>query len=740
MSFLNPLPLLICLAAIALPVAVHLLSRRRVETVYLPTFRFLFDVRATSAKRFRWLQGLFIFIRVLVVLIVLMLISRPLVHDSEQLLGSPSGELVLLVDASAGMDAITHGESSLDRAKRVIRRLLDQTATDRIVSLVRVLDRPQTRIDQLPRGRVHDREIDTLVTGAGRGNFYLALAERRDALPSSAVEYVFLTDLARNSFREFENTTTDIRSLIPSRASLRIIDVGSTDEGNRVAVLGDQPHFDRNPVGSPIPIQARVWNPSQKDVSATLRLVIDDSEIERRGLLLRPGQRHVETLSVYIPAKSGIHRGVIEIEPDDRSDPFPDDNQFRFVLQVQPPLKILIVNGNPSVEAHEDEVAYLKTAVQTSHSRESKTPPAFRVEVEREAEIVGFDAAQLGNRLKEVAVMILANCGAVTQNPDRLRVIREFVRDGGGLIVFPGDRVDPETYTSKLFQSNSLDPFFPARLGKPRGNLNAGNTIERLQFRDSGTSVLEYFDRQKSPQARPFEQTVIRRWFPLELLEGQGIRVLADLANESPAIVSADYGRGKVICSAFPVNSNWSNLPLRGHEFVPLIFSLVTEVHPRPNFEFPSSLRPSESLRISVRDPALLSGELVSPSSQRSRLEFEWSNGTNQARIENLEEPGFYSLRVRRDREHQWGWEGRFAVNLAEEESDFERITPEGLRAIFPEENVTLIDRTAERIEKGDTDRPREFWSVAILLALLLIAVEFLLTTPRGIGIPGQGT
>jgi hypothetical protein len=51
--------------------------------------------------------------------------------------------------------------------------------------------------------------------------------------------------------------------------------------------------------------------------------------------------------------------------------------------------------------------------------------------------------------LKEASVVILANCGAPSD--DQFGQLRTFVRDGGGLLILPGDRVTDGACNTRYF-------------------------------------------------------------------------------------------------------------------------------------------------------------------------------------------------------------------------------------------------------------------------------------------------
>ena len=76
-------------------------------------------------------------------------------------------------------------------------------------------------------------------------------------------------------------------------------------------------------------------------------------------------------------------------------------------------------------------------------------PVRARGEIQRSLDVV--EVPQIGltaDTLRDASVVMLANCGAL--NDQQFDWLRAFVR-GGGLLIFPGDRVVGITYNTRFF-------------------------------------------------------------------------------------------------------------------------------------------------------------------------------------------------------------------------------------------------------------------------------------------------
>src|SRR4051794_33326976 len=129
------------------PILLHLLTLQRLRTVELPTFRFLFDTYVQQRRRMQFLEALVAFLRMLFILLLVVLFAGLVFKDFDRLFGSGKGaggrEVILLIDASASMNARTGGKSAFERAKAAALDVVEELTPDDRVTLVRVGARPE---------------------------------------------------------------------------------------------------------------------------------------------------------------------------------------------------------------------------------------------------------------------------------------------------------------------------------------------------------------------------------------------------------------------------------------------------------------------------------------------------------------------------------------------------------------------------------------------------------------------
>ena len=750
MSFVHAVPLALVIALPLIPLVLHLLTLQRLRTVELSTYRFLFDSYVQQRRRTQFLEALLAVLRMLFILGLVALIARPVAKRVSGLFQGGSGrDVILLVDCSASMNAQAKGQSAFDRAKESAKAVVAKLAPDDRVTLVRVTGRPEEVFSRFSTEvtDLQDR-IDGLQTSPSRANLFAALTgqfgdDRK--LPANPLVY-FFTDAQATSFREIERQKQVAERLLPPGTPFLLVDVGTKVSRSNLAVVGHPPPRQRAVAGLPVELQARVVNASSEPADATLTFLINDKEVKRQSVRLKPNEAATRKMAPYVPAEAGVLRGRFEVAPVRGTDAFPDDDRYQFALHVEQKLKVLIVNGAPNPDPFENETLYLRAALSAERSSgKSETPDPTReiaraldVTEEPEAAWAGLDEGGLKAKLDDYAVVILANAGALhTVSGFAYPALRSYVQDGGGLIILPGDKVDPNVYNTAFFPTPPplKERVTPVVMGPAEGDPNRADTFRRLARIDFDHPVFVAFQPGAQPDARYFDRVFIKRAFKLTVPEGKNASVLAEYADHSPALVESRFGDGKVILAGFPANAKWTNLPLNGVEFVPLMLQMVNYAQRRADAEGPDVVAADDPATFSVSNAwAPVAGTVTDPDGRKTELAFERFGGRAEAIFEGTRSRGFYAADLRGSRGDRRSASLSFAVNLAPEESDTTRLTEDRVRELIPSAHVTFVDQSAEAKQDADLDTTNELWRYVIYVLFAVIAFELLLATVVGGG------
>jgi hypothetical protein len=730
--------LLFLLPLAAVPVILHLLSLRRVKTVELSTFRFLFDSFVEQRRKLRFLEALLAALRTLFLLVLLFALARPVASHWGRLFASGSSrEVLLLMDCSASMNAETGGVSSFERAKAAARKIVERLDPGDRLTLYRVTARTEEVFSRFSAdtASIEDR-IDALRLSPSRANFLAAFVQTFGPGQSDrARPLVYLvTDCQAGSWRELAQQT--VENLFPQKAQLIVVNVASKSEIANVGIVGSPPPRERAGVGLPLRLTARVTNYSKgQPADVTLSMFVEDKEFARAPLAIKAGQT-VEHEFVYLPGEPGVLRGRFEITHDR----FPDDDRYLFVLPVAPPMKVLLLNGNPAADPFENEALYLRTALTSTVPRDKPAAGAASLarQIQQSLQVVEIPEPALNaESLRDASAVILADCGRL--NGQQFAWLQDFVRDGGGLVIFPGVRVNPDVYNTQFFRlpGPAKQKFVAATLGAAQGDVEKGDDFRRLELIDYTHPALRVFD---DPKARYFATAAFYRRFALVPdASPDAVWPLAGYSAKEPALVESRFGDGRVLLATFPATGSWSSLPLKP-EFVPLVLRLVSHAERRAELDAPSVTPPDGVAEITATvawNPA--TATVTDPAGHAGDVTFQPVGTRLVGGFERTALAGYYGVEVKGGKPNEpKSGKTAFAVNLAPEESRLAAAPEEDIRRWLPGVSLRVVDASAEAQQQfGSVGEGTEIWRYLLALTFIVIAVEFMLSTLSG-G-PAQG-
>lgn len=652
----------------------------------------------------------------------------------------------MLMDTSVSMNTTTAGKSALDRAKSAAIAIVEKLGPDDRLTLVRIGSKPEEVFSRFAADSTSIRDkIESLRATSSRANMLATLTQTfgPHATPrANPVIYLF-TDCQSSGWREVRNQPTE--KLLPEKCRFVVVNVGSNVAVSNVAVVGDAPRRHRTIVGLPVTLRPRVVNHSKSEtIDVAVSILIDGKEISRPTLTLKPGESATREI-VYTPMEPGVLRGRFEVEETaTRPDRFPDDDSYLFTLTVSPQIKVVLVNGAPSADPYENETLFLKTALSVGAEDEPSggqiaSAAAAKSYVKSLNVQEVLEPALNQEVLKDASVVVLANCG--TLNVQQFAWLREYVAAGGGLLIFPGDKVLPDPYNKQFFPLLNVPDkrLVQADLSPAVGDLNDSNKFERLSGDsiDFAHPVLSVFE---SSQVRYLTTARFYRYFPLTQPPEKGTSwPLAKFGTGSPALVEGRFGEGIVLLAAFPVNAKWSNLPLKP-EFVPLLLRMVNHVEHRPGLEAPSVVAPESHAEIGVaRDWEPVAGKVTDVSGHSTPLEFRQSDNRWLCAVEGTSDKGYYAIDVKGGKAESKSGQAVFAVNLSRDESNFDTISEEQTKELLPGADIMFVDASAQaQQEHGSIGDEREIWRPLILIMFLVIGVEFMLATLGGQRLDGE--
>lgn len=543
------------LAAASIPIILHFLNRRKFRERRWAAMRFLMAAIKKNQRRIRLEQLLLLAVRTLLILLVVLAMARPFLESYNPLAIGKRSHRVFVLDGSMSMGYTTADSSRFEQTKTLAQRLVKDSRQGDAISVVLMGDPPRIIVPG-PSANLGEvaKEIGEITMTHGGADLTATFDMVDRVLAASDIgqkEVLFLTDLQATSWRKTQAPDDGLRraaaKLAARDARSIVIDVGANGGSNR-GITDLSLNLPVVTVGGPSPIvTATLKNFGREPAPGVrVRLVVDGQVTDEQNVSLEPGEdRSVAFVTAFTTA--GDH--LLEVLIDD--DPLLIDNHRWLAVPVRERLRALLVDGDQKSEAFEAETDYLAQAIDPLE--DTGTAPSII-----KAEVAG--ESQLRSReLTAYDLVVLANVSQFTA--EEARLLDAFLQQGGGLVVFGGDRVVAENYNRLLFAGGK--GLLPAEIGNPVGDAKkpgeSSFSFDPLDFNDP--IVAEYKGAQENILAG---LTGVKTWEYLKLKPAKDTTAQVALAFETgdPAVIEMPYGRGQVYLIATTADAGWGDWPL----------------------------------------------------------------------------------------------------------------------------------------------------------------------------------
>ncbi|MGL4550877.1 MAG: VWA domain-containing protein, partial [Gemmataceae bacterium] len=398
---------------------------------------------------------LLLLLRTAILLLLAVALARPSFRGG----GGDAVDAVLVLDTSLSMQANAGpGVTAFDRARQAALAVLAHLPSNSTVQVVACADRADVLGPRDP-GRLDQARglIEALVPTERGSDFLPAAAEAARLLargPSPNKELYLFSDLQRGGFEargsELKARLADLRQ----KATVTFVRCPPVVRGN-VALAGITPQTTLRS-GERADFAVLVRNAGKEAVRGlTVTLEIDGDGGRRESQALPevgPGETRAVVVGGMID-RPGRHVLTARVRPDDIA----GDDRLDRVISVLDQVGVLVVDGSPDGRDPRQSASYFLThALNPTGSG----LPLTVVPAERAAprDLGGKELCVLVN------VALTARDDRPGLSPDFLRALEPFVKDGKGLLVVAGDRVDPKAYNDELFERARLLPYPIARV------------------------------------------------------------------------------------------------------------------------------------------------------------------------------------------------------------------------------------------------------------------------------------
>lgn len=783
MSFgLLNLAMLAGLLGVSLPVLAHLLSKRKFDVVNWGAMQFL-DLGHRTRRRIRLEEMLLMLLRMGVIAIVVLGLARPWVSGAwfSRYISTETRDVVIVLDSSYSMGYEGGEITPHAAAKKSIRELLDHLLPGDTVSLIDARERPRVVFDSPTRDLDLVRKtVDELAEPAGGGDLAEATQTAIRLLARTTNlrrDVIVLTDGQARPWSADDTARWEIIDDLAQQPAvtphLWVMDVSHGGvKGDRTNFSLERLKLSRDFTAANLPVR----------IETKIRYTGGQTPIQRRVYLEVDGQRLAEA-TIQTPvlqpdseyslhfehrfAAVGSHLVSVVLDPDN----LPGDNRADAAVLVTDALPALLVDGDPHRDPIRSETFFARAALSAS---ENDTPLVRATVVPiRDLTVDRID-------LVSTKVIVLANVPTLTD--EQVDALEKFVTEGGGLFVALGDKVNADEYNRRLFASGGgLLPAVLKEIKSDEGPNALGTHVT------DGSLVLPFVAPFRTDRDGTLTQVRFSKWWRVEEVvaklaeagEDRGSKIVdrgsaikkttapvrsdkpaatpgpaarpsptvsvARLDTNDPFLLGRDFGRGRVLLMAAPLDSDWSTLPAKP-DFVPLLHELL--FHLAGSAAASRNVETGEPLILAVSpEVAELAAafRFVGPGQKESAPQRGGDDTKPVLRLDDTHVPGVYVFESRRagginpvivDREpHNHGANAprspheHFVVNFDRGESDLKPLDDTQQAKLTANDRLKFLQSVDDLQTRLAGDAPQsEIWQFMMLVILGLLAGELFLT------------
>lgn len=667
MHFLYP-AFLFALITLAIPVIIHLFNFRRYQKTYFSNVQFLKEIQEQQASRRNLKERLILASRLLALLFLVLAFARPYIPGANVANAGKQQSVSIFIDNSYSMQTLNKEGTLLDEAKRRAKEIVAAyNINDRFQLLTQDFEGKHQRL--LSRDEFSDAVDAVRISPQSRS--LQEIADRQKGLLNEQ------HGMIRSAYiiSDFQKNMTDAKT-VKTDSSIRynLIQLKASELPN-VAVdsvwLLTAVH--RSDESEKLVVKLHNYA-GKKAEKIPLKLTINDAQKAQGSFSINPHAVQTDTLSF-----SGLHSGWQNGEIQLQDNPVTFDNQFYFTFNVEQQLPLLVINGGT-------ENPFLKAVFSTD--------PFFAIKRTTDGNV---DYAALGT----YPLVIISDVRTISTGI--AQQLRNYVKNGGTLVVFPADNADLVNY------KNFLQPLGAA-------------WPEKLITEDIKVSSI---DLQNPVFKNIFESypqnpdlPVVKKYYQLN--SASRAQNLMELPGRQSFWAAYNSGRGRVYVSAVPLNDDYSNLQ-RHALFVPVMFRIALLSGRDQPLSY--TLGQDENVDvppIAVNDKQILklsrAGQSIIPDARQQ------GGSTRLFISDQLHDPGIYDLK------RQDSLVARIAFNDNRKESDMSCLTSADLKQLMPNAgNILQAGSASLKAEVSQLNFGLQLWKLCIILALIFLAAEILL-------------
>jgi len=562
------------LPLVALPVLIHLINMLRHRRVPWAAMEFLL---VSQRKHRKWIflkQLLLLLARMAAVAVVALMVAQPVLQAQwGALFGGVKTHHIVLLDDSYSMSDRWGDTSAFEQAKLMVDRIAAEALRKQSSQTFTLLRFSQARraasgtqpdlLEQSVQSALAEKLEKTIgrlqvsQTAAGP----LEALEAVDGLPpkpddENRVIYV-VSDFRSNQWKEPASLRKALERLERSGVQIQFDNCVDAARPN-LGLASLTPTSGVRAAGVPLMMEAAVHNFGATGVRGVTVHVEEDGQarpaIEFEEI---PARKSVTRRFPSLFATAGEHKVTARLE----GDAVAADNVRYAVIAVADAAPVLVVDSDPKGQ----DGYFVAAALAPGGKATSGLRPV----------IAAPRALRVGD-LDKYAAIILANVERL--DPAEIDALEAYVKSGGGVAFFLGERCRAEVYNRELYRAG--EGLFPAPLGTATELL-----VDRLDkapdLEVADHPIFSVFAGQRNSflSSVMIERyfTTAKGWTPPE---DSTVKVIARLRNRAPLAIERQFGAGRVVAfltKASPLvtaSGTWNNWGRNNPSFVVALLEL----------------------------------------------------------------------------------------------------------------------------------------------------------------------
>ena len=679
MTFLSP-SVFWLLGALSVPIIIHFLNRFKVKQIQYSSILLINELKSNSIRRLDLRKILILILRLLFIASLVLMFARPVTKGfipgwfaSEQ-----ESSLVIIIDNSASMSALSNGRMYLDIAKNEVMSLLPTFKKETQVIISQTCP-PKNVYKGMNMPSEIRNAIKYIEPTNDYDNVYKLIKNiiSRDDLNGVIKECIVFSDFMYFPdtlyFKNLETVNKWKFYFVKQRKMENNLSISNVSLLNRMKLLSQL-----------ISVETDIKNTGINSITnVPIELSFNKQRVGQVITEFGPENEKSFLFKAY-PTKNGILESVITLPEDD----YVLDNNWYQTIAIMEKINCGIVGPNL------EDISLIEMVLKSIDSDGSSLNISriFQPKIKRLF-------------LDDLDVVLVHNIEGISK--EGVGDLEKFLDRGGGVIWFQGN-ANKEIFNESFFSRLN----FP----KQKQLVNSGGGVFNIEISSDKSQLLDGLQKRTIQKELPN----IYKYVKVQISSNHEVHWT--LNNEDPLLLEFSKGLGNIYYFSSLLDFRWTDLPVRGI-VVPLLYRLLIltgtdEINTAP-------VLINESKIIDIKESNLNnSWEVMSPSGKTELIVPNYDK--ENIRITQTNELGIYEVY---NNEKLFT---SFPTRLHYNEYPRPFVSENSFNEIFSNETLRWINLDGDFKQVFlETRHGKSLWKIFLLAAVVFLLIETILSAPN---------